>query len=401
MRDTVRGVVWQTFPELGYAIVVVDGEESYVYPQDGALPEQGYEITLYRNGGDLVPVGVSSQRTVGTLRGAIEAASFVGTSETIVDVWDDDWTWTPLAGSTVIQPTEGVDDPLIRLKRSVSTGRPQATITVPVSVDRRYVAVELSAPAASSTGRDCYVKLEWLSNTGVVIGGPYTYHLDNLYADPRAIQSEPLFPPTFTAQMKITVYSESTTLTTAQFLDFRCRVWTVPIVQGGALLDLEGTVLADHRGLLIGGYPVNEPDRTIPLVAGTGVPAGVTAPTNANLINFPTFNAADSTLRWKPITGTRVNIKLTVACTGAAPASNQMWFRVPFIARDHELFHASYHNSGIAWHIGQARIDKGTNEIYLTQKDDTANNGNVDEATPFAFGNNDGIFVSGAYEIAT
>ena len=394
----VRGVVFATDREAGTAIVVIDGTYTTVYPQDGALPEPGQMISLVRNGGDLVPIA-SSQRTIGTVRGAIEADSFVGISETWVDVWEDSYVWAGISGTTVIQPTEDVDEPLMRLQRTSSTGRAKASITRAIGPDRRYIAVELSAPAASSTGRDCYVDVQWLFGASVL--ETHTYHLDNLFADPRSIQSEPLFAPAFTTHVKVTVYSESTTLTSGQFLDLRCRVWTVPVVQGGALLDLEGNVLADHRGLLIGGYPVNEPDRTITLVAGTGAPGGATSPVGANLINFPTFNAGLSTYRAKFITGTRVNLKLTITCTGAAPTSTQMWFRAPYVARDHEILNAQYLNNGVAWHIGGARIDRGTNEVYLTHADPTANNGNVDEANPFAFGNTDLIIVSGAYEIET
>lgn len=396
--EIVRGVVWQSFPDLGYAEVVVDGDITQVYPQDGALPEQGHEISLFRNGGDWVPVA-SSQRTSGTLRGAIEAESFVGVSQTLVDVWDDTWTWTPLAGSTVIQPTEGVDAPLIRLKRSTTTGRPQTTTTIPIPVDRRYVTVELSAPAASSTGRDCYVKLEWLFNGGV-IGGPYTYHLDNLFADPRAIQSPPLFPPAFTNALKVTVYSESTTLTTSQFLDFRCRVWTVPVFQGGALIDLEGNVHLDHRGLITGGFPIEEPWRTIPIVTGTGAPLGVTSPANANLVNFPAMSNLSS-FRWKRI-GTDCHFKMTIRCTGAAPVSTQMWFRLPFVARDHDLFAVKYHEPSVAWRPGSGHIDHNTNEGYLNHHEGASlNNGNTNHQYPQVFANGHLILISGKYEIAT
>lgn len=393
--EVLQVIVIGSDREAGYATVVLpDGVTTQVYPQDGALPEVGHWIRCVRNGGDLIPIS-SSQRSSGTFRGALEADSFLGLSETTADSWDDPWVWTPLANATVAQPTEGVDpDPWMRLTRINSTGRAQATITVPLPTARRYQAVELSAPAASTTGRDCYVRVDFQ-----FLGAPIsttTYHLDNLYADPRRVQTPPLKPPAFATEMKLTVYSESTTLTVGQFLDVRVRAWTVPLFQGGALLDLDETVLADHRGLIVGGYPVNEADRTIPIVAGTGA-GPVPSPSTANVVNFPTLSA-QSTYRFKPLTGNDIRVKLTARCTGAAPASAVMWFKLPYVSRDHELFQAVYLDSGNAWHLGAAHVDAGTDQAFLLHNNPGANNGNTDEATPFAFGNNDLIIVSGVYE---
>lgn len=396
---TVQGVVWSVNYAEGYAIVIVDNVYTYVYPVDGALPQVGQRITLVRNGGDLVPIA-SSQRVTGTIRGAMEAEAFVGVSNTLADVWENDFVWTPLNSSTELaQPTEGVDPPLMRMTRRNTNGKVQASTLIPLTDDDyRYIALELSAPAASTTGRDCYAKLEWMFNATVT--ATYIYHLDNLFADPLSIQSPPLFPPPFTTHARITVYSEALGLIPGAFMDVRLRAWTVPVFQGGAVLDLDGNVLIDHRGVLINGYPVNGAARSIPLIGGTGVPGGTTTPVDANIINFPAFSAANSSLRWEWLTGTRVHIKLTVAVTGAAPASAGMWFRVPFVSRDHEVMGAQYHDSGVAWHMGQARIDKNVDEVYLAHVNPAANNGNVDEANPFTFGNGDMIIVTGSYEVA-
>jgi hypothetical protein len=365
------------------ALVAADGVLTTVYAQDGALPEPGGFIACVRNGGDLIPIA-SSQRASGTIRGAIEAESFLGTSETTVDTFVEDFDWNPLANTTLAQPVAGTDPPWMRLTRTGSTGRVQATITVPLPLTRRYQAVELSAPAASTTGRDCYVRVDFLLNGGVQ--GTHLFHLDNLYADPRNIQSEPLMPPPFTTDMKLTVYSEATNLTVGQFFDVRVRAWTVPVFQGGALLDLDGTVLFDHRGFITGGYPLNEEDRTVVMVP------------NGNTFNFPNYSA-QSVYRFKRI-GNQCKIKLTARCTGSGPATATMSFLLPYPSRDHDLFSAVYLDSGVRWHIGAAHVDAGTDDCFLLQASAT-NNGNVDESSPFTFGNGDLIIVSGMYEIQT
>ena len=365
------------------ALVVVDGIISQVYSQDGALPEPGGFISCVRNGGDLIPLA-SSQRVSGTIRGAIEAESFLGTSETTIDTFVEDWTWTPLANTIVAQPVAGTDPPWMRLTRAGSTGRVQATITIPIGLTRRFQAIELSAPAASTTGRDCFARVDFLINGSV--STTHLFHLDNLYADPRNIQSEPLMPPPFCNAMKLTVYSESTTMTVGQFLDLRLRAWTVPVFQGGALLDLDGDVLFDHRGFITGGYPLNEEDRTIVMVP------------NGNTFAFPNYSA-QSTYRFKRI-GNQCKIKLTARCTGAGPPTPTMSFLLPFPSRDHDLFSAVYLDSGFRWHVGAAHVDAGTDDCFLLHSD-AANNGNVDESSPFVFGNGDLIIVSGMYEIQT
>jgi hypothetical protein len=285
----------------------------------------------------------------------------------------------------------------MRITRINSTGRAQATITVSLEATRRYQAVELSAPAAATTGRDCYVKVDFLFNGGVLTTS--TYHLDNLYADPRNVQSPPLMPPAFADSMKLTVYSESTTLTAGQFFDVRARAWTVPVFQGGALQSLDETTHMDHRGLIVGGYPINEPDRTIPIVQGTGtvtVPWTAT-PSTANTMNFPALSS-QSSYRWKPLTGVDVRIKLTARCTTGAAASTFMAFRLPYPSRDYELFNAVYLDAGNNWHVGAAHVDPGTDVVYLLQADPFANNGNVNNTTPFTWGVGDLIIVSGIYE---
>ena len=360
------------------ALVVVDGITSQVYSQDGALPEPGGFISCVRNGGDLVPLA-SSQRVSGTIRGSIEAESFLGTSETTIDTFVEDWTWTPLANTIVAQPVAVTDPPWMRLTRAGSTGRVQATITIPIGVTRRYQAIELSAPAASTTGRDCFARVDFLINGSV--STTHLFHLDNLYADPRNVQSEPLMPPAFCNAMKLTVYSESTTFTVGQFMDVRLRAWTVPVFQGGALTNLEGEVLMDHRGIISGGFPLEDAYRTEVLV-----PWG-------NTFNFPAYSA-QSTYRVKYGPGTEYKFKMTIRCTGAAPASPQMSFQLPFTVIDHDLFSARYLDTGVQWHGGGGHIDAGTDIGYLNHNE-AGNNGNTDESNPFTFGNGDLIILSG------
>jgi hypothetical protein len=384
--EIVQALVWSVDPlsTPPSAVVVVGDVITTVYPQDGALPEPGGWISCVRNGGDLIPFA-SSQRVGGTFRGAIEAESFLGTSETTIDTFVEDYTWTPLANTIVAQPVEGTDPPWMRLTRANFNGKVQATITVPLSGARRYQAIELSAPAAATTGRDCYARVDFLINGAV--STTYLYHLDNLYADPRSIQSEPLMPPPFATHMKVTVYSEAAGLIPGAFMDVRLRAWTVPVFQGGALVNLDGEVLFDHRGFITGGYPLNEEDRTIIMTPWS------------NTFNFPAYSN-QSTYRFKRI-GNQCKIKLTARCTGAGPPTASMSFLLPYQSRDHDLFSAVYLNSGVAWHVGGAHVDAGTSTVYLLQNDPGANNGNVDESNPFAFGNGDMIIVSGMYEIQT
>jgi hypothetical protein len=99
----VRGRVVEVLPQFFTARVRIQESppiDTWVYPQDGALPDAGSTISLTRNGGDLVPLA-SSQRAYGTFRGAIEAESFVGTSNTRMDVWETSYTWGPSSGTTV------------------------------------------------------------------------------------------------------------------------------------------------------------------------------------------------------------------------------------------------------------------------------------------------------------
>jgi hypothetical protein len=378
--EIVRAIVFavDTNAVPPFATVLADGQVTNVYAVDGALPEPGSFVSCVRNGGDLIAIA-SSQRAAGTIRGAIEAESFLGTSETTIDTFVEGWTWTPLASTVVAQPSEGDDPPWMRLTRVNSTGRVQATITVPLSLTRRYQAIELSAPAASTTGRDCYCRVDFLLNGGVQ--GTHLFHLDNLYADPRNIQSEPLMPPAFADAMKVTVYSESTTFTVGQFMDVRLRSWTIPVFQGGALLNLDGEVLMDHRGIISGGFPLEDAYRTEVLIP------------NGNTFNFPGYSAASS-YRVKYGPGTEYKFKMTIRCTGAAPASSGMSFQLPFNVLDHDLFNARYLDNGVRWHGGGGHIDAGTNIGFLNHNE-PGNNGNTDESNPFAFGNGDLIILSG------
>jgi hypothetical protein len=193
-------------------------------------------------------------------------------------------------------------------------------------------------------------------------------------------------PPAFTTDIKVTVYSESTTMPAGTYLDLRLRAWTVPVFQGGALLDLDGNVLMDHRGIITGGFPIEDEARTVPLLVG------------GNVFNFPAGFAATSSYRYKRV-GSQCKIKLSYGATAAAPASSQMSFALPYFARDNEVIPATYLDQGNRWYHGFVTTEPNSNIGYLHHSE-AGNNGNVDESNPFVFGSGDVIVVSGWYEIA-
>jgi hypothetical protein len=194
-----------------------------------------------------------------------------------------------------------------------------------------------------------------------------------------------LLPPVNTTHIKFVVYSESTTLTTGQFMDIRLRAWTVPVFQGGAVLDLEGNVLMDGRGLIVSGHPLLEEPRVIPIVHGVSI------------LNFPLTFSANSVYEYKQI-GSRCEINMTFYATSAAAPSTSMTMELPFEARRDAIFNAAYEDTGVQWHGGFATVEAGSTTCTL-HHNGAGNAGNTNQANPFTFASGDKIIVTGSYPI--